>query len=127
MEFSASSLPASPRKEMRTSPPMARRAPIWAATGSLPIGVTPPHSGVQPPLPPATTNARLNCFTPVCWAVVVRLKGGNRLVSTYGAKPAAPADGAPGEVVGVGDVVGAGELEEVGDGGGGGGGGGRGV
>ena len=55
-------------------------------------------------------------MTPVCWAVVVRLKGGNRLVSTYGAKPAVPADGAPGEVVGVGDVVGAGELDGVGDG-----------
>jgi hypothetical protein len=37
----------------------------------------------------------LNCFTPVAWAVETRLNGGNRLVSTYGANPAAPAAGAP--------------------------------
>jgi hypothetical protein len=37
----------------------------------------------------------LNCFTPVAWAVETRLKGGNRLVSTYGANPAAPADEPP--------------------------------
>src|ERR1700721_1152857 len=78
---------------MRTSPPIARSAPIWAATGSLPTAVTPPHSGVQRPDPPATTKARLNCLTPVAWAVAVRLNGGNRLVSMYGAKLAAPADG----------------------------------
>ena len=65
MQVCASSLPSSPPKEIRTSPPIARSAPIWAATGSPPMAVTPPHSGVQPP-PPATTNARLNCFTPVC-------------------------------------------------------------
>src|SRR5690242_6751641 len=90
----ASSLPACPPKEIRTSPPIARSAPIWDATGSLPTAVTPPHSGVQPP-PPDTTKARLNCFTPVAWAVETRLNGGNKLVSTYGANPAAPAGGAP--------------------------------
>jgi hypothetical protein len=49
----------------------------------------------------------LNCFTPVCWAVLVRLNGGNRLVSTYGAKLAEPPAGAPGELgAGDGDVDG---------------------
>ncbi len=56
------------------------------------MAVTPPHSGVQPP-PPDTTNARLNCFTPVACAVETRLNGGYRLVSTYGANPAVPPDG----------------------------------
>jgi hypothetical protein len=37
----------------------------------------------------------LNCFTPVACAVETRLNGGYRLVSTYGAKPAAPYDGDP--------------------------------
>ena len=69
---------------------------------------------MQPPLPPATTNARLNCFTPVASAVEARLKGGNRLVSTYGANPAAPADGAPGDVLG--DGVPVGDWEGVADG-----------
>ncbi len=101
MQVCASSLPASPPNEIRTSPPIARSAPIWAATGSAPMAVTPPHSGVQP-LPPATTKARLNCFTPVACAVVTRLNGGKRLVSTYGANPAAPAVGEPDEVLGDG-------------------------
>jgi hypothetical protein len=58
----------------------------------------------------------LNCFTPVCWAVLVRLNGGNRLVSTYGAKLAVPPAGAPGELgAGEGDVDG-GALGEDGAG-----------
>ena len=108
MQVSASSLPASPPNEIRTSPPIARSALIWEATGSLPTAVTPPHSGVQPPLPPATTKARLNCLTPVACAVVTRLNGGYKLVSTYGANPALPADG---EL----DVLGDGEALAVGD------------
>src|ERR1700733_5887252 len=80
-------MPSSPPNETRTSPPIARSALISAATGSSPIAVVPPHSGVQPP--PDTTNARLNCLTPVSPAAVVRLNGGNRLVSTDGANPAA--------------------------------------
>ena len=52
MQVTASSLPSSPPKEIRTSPPIARSAPTCDATGSLPIAVTPPHSGVQPPPPP---------------------------------------------------------------------------
>ena len=114
MQVWASSLPSSPPNEIRTSPPIARSAAICDATGSSPIAVTPPHSGVQPPLPPATTNARLNCFTPVASAVETRLKGGNRLVSTYGANPAAPADGAPDDVLG--DGVPAGDWDGVADG-----------
>jgi hypothetical protein len=42
----------------------------------------------------------LNCFTPVAWAVETRLNGGYRLVSTYGAKPAAPSDADPAEEAG---------------------------
>lgn len=53
----ASSEPEAPPKETRTSPPFARRSPIWAATPSLPRSVTPPHLGVQPP--PSVMNARL--------------------------------------------------------------------
>jgi hypothetical protein len=42
----------------------------------------------------------LNCFTPVACAVETRLNGGNRLVSTYGANPAAPPEGSPPERLG---------------------------
>jgi hypothetical protein len=42
----------------------------------------------------------LNCFTPVAWAVETRLNGGYRLVSTYGANPAAPADAEPDDELG---------------------------
>jgi hypothetical protein len=54
----------------------------------------------------------LNCFTPVACAVETRLNGGNRLVSTYGAKPAAPSDGVPDELLaeGAGDALGAGDV-----------------
>jgi hypothetical protein len=50
----------------------------------------------------------LNCFTPVACAVETRLNGGNRLVSTYGANPAAPPEGAPPD--GLGEEL-AGPLE----------------
>jgi hypothetical protein len=56
-QFSASSEPAAPPKDTRTSPPLARRSPICAATALLPRSVTPPHLGVQPP--PSVTKARL--------------------------------------------------------------------
>ena len=102
MQVCASSLPSSPPNETRTSPPIARSALISAATGLSPIAVVPPHSGVQPP--PDTTNARLNCLTPVLAATLVRLNGGNRLVSTYGAKPAVVPAGWLGEGDGAGEV-----------------------
>lgn len=53
----ASSEPDAPPKETRTSPPLARSAPIWEATPSLARSVTPPHFGVQPP--PSVMKARL--------------------------------------------------------------------
>ncbi|CAM5372415.1 hypothetical protein SCANM63S_05174 [Streptomyces canarius] len=53
----ASSEPEAPPKETRTSPPLARSAPICAATASLVRSVTPPHLGVQPP--PSVRKARL--------------------------------------------------------------------
>jgi hypothetical protein len=58
----------------------------------------------------------LNCFTPVASAVETRLKGGNRLVSRYGANPAAPADGAPDDELGDGAAVGDWEAVADGDG-----------
>ena len=42
----------------------------------------------------------MNCFTPVACAIDTRLNGGYRLVSTYGANPAAPPDGDPADAAG---------------------------
>jgi hypothetical protein len=58
----------------------------------------------------------LNCFTPVAWAVVTRLNGGNRLVSTYGANAAAPADEAAADELGAAETLGAGVVDFVADG-----------
>ncbi|MEY9847183.1 hypothetical protein ABH940_004275 [Streptacidiphilus sp. BW17] len=70
-QFAAISVPFSPPKETRTSPPAARSAAMLAlVVGSL-TAVTPAHSGSQ--VPPSVMNARLKYLVPSVVAPVARL------------------------------------------------------
>ena len=70
-QLCASSVPASPPKETRTSPPAARRLAMSPEMEESVIAVTPPHFGVQPP--PAVMNARLKNLVPSAAASPLRL------------------------------------------------------
>src|SRR5215211_6318547 len=86
---------------MITSPPAARM-PWTSESIVVPLGSvsfatvapTPPHVGVQPPLP--TTNPRVKTLMPDCCWIVNSCQSTVRPMSTYGANTFAPGGGGGG-------------------------------